>query len=268
MNRFFQLLVFTTFLIGCGKAEKHSSDAAEPAVFESKTEAAEPQRFESNEQQLVKTASLRLKTGNSLETYRSIKAALNKFGASISEENSFDLDNRKGYDLIIRVPKANFEQLLRYITSHASIKNIEHQSIRVNDITEEFIDTKARIKVKKQYKEQLLALLRQSRTLTETLEIQKQLSALQEETESIEGRMKYLANQVEYSTIEISVYENRNYSKQFFSDIRDALSNGWQVFLYSLTLLANLWVIIFVLIAAFFGYTSYKRGRNRGKTDQ
>jgi heme/copper-type cytochrome/quinol oxidase subunit 2 len=79
--------------------------------------------------------------------------------------------------------------------------------------------------------------------------------------------LKYLSSQVNYSTIQISFYESKKYSIQFFSDFWDALKQGWQIFLHAITLLAYLWVIIFAFFIIRWGYKYYKRRKKAKGVD-
>jgi len=139
------------------------------------------------------------------------------------------------------------------------IRELDRKSTEVRDVTEEFIDIQARLKIMKDSELKLTELLQQSRVLSETLEIQKQLTELRAEIESIEGRLQYVSDQVAFSTITVSFYETVKYSTRFLGDFWNAMKDGWQVFLHVLTLLAYLWAVILVFFVVLFGYKFYKR---------
>ena len=250
----FHLLILTTLLIGCDGAGKESVDSDKL-----RRDPPETELTDKDLRKLTKEAILRFRTGNNQETYALIHHSLKDFDAYIAGENTFNYSNRTGFDLTIKVPAAQFDSLLNYIVNNANINELKNKSIQINDVTEEFIDIQARINIKKEAEQKLTELLQQSGNLSVTLEIQKQLTDLRADIESVEGRLKYLSDQVDYSTIRISFYENTKYSKRFFVDLWDALKNGWQVFLHVLTLLANLWVVVFVFLLLRFGYKYYKR---------
>ena len=71
----------------------------------------------------------------------------------------------------------------------------------------------------------------------EILEIEKNLSEVRTEIESLQGQFNYLSRQVNYSTINLSFYEVLPYvndssqRKGFGQRILSALDNGWQSFL-------------------------------------
>ncbi len=254
MRKLFQLLVLTTLLIGC-----KSSSSEAPVSNELVNNQPATETIDKDLRKIIKEADLRFRTKDNHETYSLIKNSLKGFGAYISEENTFNYSNRTGFDITIRVPAERFDSLLDFIVTHANIKELDNKSTQLKDVTEEFIDIQARIKIKKESEQKLADLLKQAKNLSETLEIQKQLTDLRADIESIEGRLKYLTDQVNYSTIRISFYENIKYSKRFFGDFWDALKDGWQVFLHLITLLTYLWVVILVFILIRWGYKYYKR---------
>jgi hypothetical protein len=263
MKRLLQLLILTTFLIGCGKSGNESVESNELAKNQPATE-----KIDKDLRKLIKEANLRFKTKDNQETNSLIKNSLKGFGAYISEENTFNYSNRTGFDLTIRVPAGKFDSLFNYIVTNVNIKELDDKSTQIKDVTEEFIDIQARIKIKKESEQKLTDLLKQAKNLSETLEIQKQLTDLRADIESIEGRLKYLTDQVDYSTIRISFYENIKYSKRFFGDFWDALKDGWQIFLHLITLLTYLWVVILVFFLIRWGYKYYKREiKNKNKNN-
>lgn len=254
MKNILGFLILSLLLIGCGTSSKESAGKNELINNQNTTE-----KIDKDLRKLIKDANLRFRTKSNEETYVLIKNSIKGFGAYISEENTFNYRNRTGYDLTVRVPADRFDSLLNCIVDNVSIKELDNKSTQIKDVTEEFIDIQARIKIKKESEQKLSDLLKHAKTLTETLEIQKQLTDLRADIESIEGRLKYLTDQVSYSTIQISFYENIKYSKRFFADFWDALKDGLQIFLHVLTLLAYLWVVILVFFIIRWGYKYYKR---------
>ncbi|MDR0427309.1 MAG: DUF4349 domain-containing protein [Dysgonamonadaceae bacterium] len=254
MKRILQLLILTTLLIGCGKSGIESAESNELMNNQPATD-----KIDKDLRKLIKEANLRFRTKDNQEAYSLIKNSLKGYGAYISEENTFNYSNRTGFDLTLRVPAERFDSLLNFIVANVNIKELDNKSTQIKDVTEEFIDIQARIKIKKESEQKLSDLLKQAKNLSETLEIQKQLTDLRADIESIEGRLKYLTDQVNYSTIRISFYENIKYSKRFFGDFWDALKDGWQVFLHLITLLTYLWVVILVFFLIRWGYKYYKR---------
>ena len=262
MKRLLLLLIFATLLIGCEKSGNESTVSNELTSIQPTIE-----KFDQDLQKLIKEANLKFRTKDNQKAYSQINNSLKGFGAYISEENTFNSNNRTGFDLTIRVPVDRFDSLLNFILTNVNIKELDNKSTQIKEVTEEFIDIQARIKIKKEFEQKLSDLLKQSKTLSETLEVQKQLTDLRADIESIEGRLKYLTDQVNYSTVRVSFYENTKYSEQFFGDFWDAIKEGWQVFLHLIILLTYLWVVIVAILLIRWGFKFYKC-KNKNKNSR
>ena len=68
-----------------------------------------------------------------------------------------------------------------------------------------------------------------------------------------------------YSTLRITIYERVSYSERFAGEFGNALNGGWQVFLFLLTGVAYLWVVILVVLLVWLGVRYYKRNIKRKK---
>lgn len=220
---------------------------------------SELNEIQKDARKLIKEADLSFKTNDIDIAFGQIKALCEDKKGYISEEDKFEYNNRTGYNITIRVPKDNFDTLIVLILDQVKIKELENKRIEIKDITAEFIDIETRLKVKRETENKYLELLKEAKTLDETLKIEQLLSEVREDIESTEGRLKYLTDKVQYSTIRIRVFESIKYSKRFFSDFWEALKGGWQVFLHVLTLIGYLWVVILAFFLIRWGTKYYKR---------
>ena len=252
MKKIILILSAITILIGCqSRSEENLNNEYVPA-----NESIDIQK---DTKKLIKEADISFKTNNTEKAFEQIKALCETKNAYISEEHKFEYRNKTGYNITIRVPKDNFDSLITLILDNVKVKELENKTIEIKDVTEEFIDIESRLKVRKETEQKYLDLLKQAKSLDETLRIEKLLSEIREEIESTEGRLKYLTDKVQYSTIRLRIFESVKYSKRFFSDFWDALKDGWQVFLHVLTLLAYLWVVILVFFIIRWGVKYYKQ---------
>jgi hypothetical protein len=246
MKNIFLALVFLSILPAC--AGNNSSPVPSDSEMAMKT----LQENGNMPRKLIREADIRFETNHMDDALRYIHSLVSVNKAYISEENQNGYENQTGYDLVIRVPEKNLDTLINGILHFDGIEKLENKSIRMQDVTEEFVDVEARMKVKKETEQKYFELLKKAKNLEETLAVERQLSDLRAEIESLEGRMKYLNNRVDMSTLRVSFYEKQKYSSNFVPGFLKALRQGWQVFLYVITGLAYLWVLILVAIAIFF----------------
>jgi hypothetical protein len=84
------------------------------------------------------------------------------------------------------------------------------QSLReeAQDVSEEFVDLEARISSSKKLEEQYILLLeKQTEKVEDLLAIEKELARVRLEIERLEGRVRYLTNQVALSTVHLTALE-------------------------------------------------------------
>jgi hypothetical protein len=103
----------------------------------------------------------------------------------------------------IRVPDSRFEQTLGELRSLATRVRSENTSAK--DITEEYVDFKARLRNAEATEGQYLALLGKAKDTEETLKVYERLSQVRREIEQIKGKIQYLEQSAALSLIEIEL---------------------------------------------------------------
>jgi len=215
---------------------------------------------------LIKTATLSFEVQDLSATTTKVEGAIDQFEAYVGSMNQSDSYGRRTVSYQIKVPNENFEPLVRLICS--GVNKFETKQIDVADVTEEFIDVKARIKTKKDLEDQYSALLDKAETIGEILEIESHLSAVRTEIESAEGRLKYLKSSVKYSTIYLDYYEEvpelaldeSEYSAAFTNSFED----GWHFFVMLFVGLTSLWPFLLIGSILLTYFILRRKRRKRG----
>ena len=183
------------------------------------------------ERQLIKEGSINFETHDIAETRQHIESLVQKYGAYISQEDEHATSFRIYQNMTVRIPKTHFDVF----------------------VTEEFIDSTARLAVKKETEQGYLRLLNQAKTIKDILDIQNELQDIRSDIESIEGRLRYLKNSVNFSTLHISMYQQIEAASEtgsVFMPIWDAIKGGVQAFAAVCIALLYGWVFIALGIAA------------------
>ncbi|MCZ8511223.1 DUF4349 domain-containing protein [Paenibacillus filicis] len=112
--------------------------------------------------------------------------------------------SEKSGNLSIKVPAGGFQSFIDRLEkiSPALQKNLQGQ-----DVTEEFVDLDARLKAKQVAESRLLSLMEKASKTDELVAFSNELGKVQEEIERIKGRMRYLEQNVAYSTIELRIFQ-------------------------------------------------------------
>ncbi|MCQ6558276.1 DUF4349 domain-containing protein [Paenibacillus mendelii] len=174
----------------------------------------------------------------------------------------------------IKVPAGGFMSFL------GEIEKIKHLFYETNmqgtDVTEEYVDLESRLKARQVVEARLLAFMDKATRADDLLKFSTELGEVQMEIERIKGRMRYLEQNVAFSTIELRMYERieavapATKEKPFFQErLTNALS-GSTTFLYEfaqglLVLLAGALPILIVLallgIPVYIAYRQRHKGR-------
>lgn len=198
------------------------------------------------EKKIIKTADISIEVKDFIKARIALSNLLKKHHAYYSDERQNNYDYETSSTITIRLKSESFDSLLNEISSLAYKTNTKE--IHVTDVTEEFIDVMARLKNKKQVEQQYLELLKRAYTIDEILKVNEHLRVLREEIESKEGRLKYLENQVSYSTINLYIYQKREQAYTgFFEKLIEGLEGGWKGILTFIIGLTYIWPLILLI---------------------
>jgi hypothetical protein len=201
------------------------------------------------EKKLIKNGEVGFQVNSLATTKLKIVTALKANGGYIAKENSYDYSNNPTDELIVRVPAKDFDKFMTEVLD--GVEKIDYKRVDIEDVTEQFVDIEARLKSKRQLETKYAELLTKANSMEDILKIQKEMEIIREEIESAEGRLKYLNNQVGYSTLKINYYEHKlsggfNFSGKMGNALKDG-STGFLWFLIFIVQLWPLWVISFVI---------------------
>jgi hypothetical protein len=99
----------------------------------------------------------------------------------------------------IRVPATRFDQTMDRLAELAV--EVTNRSESAQDVTEEYVDLEARLESLEAARKRLLDIMAEARTTKDLLEAEQQLTQRESEIESIKGRMQYLEESAQLSSI-------------------------------------------------------------------
>ena len=103
----------------------------------------------------------------------------------------------------VRVPAQQLDEAVRRI--RALGMRVDWESSTSQDVTDEYVDTNSRLRSLRATEEALLNLLNQADDVEDALEVQRELTDLQAEIESLEGRIKFLEQTAAFSLINVTL---------------------------------------------------------------
>jgi Domain of unknown function (DUF4349) len=298
---FYLFIVITLLFSGCSssrteenKAENTNMDASgaktipiqNMAIKEKKEEAAETVEKETKIETLAATdrmviyhAELNLRVKDFNQAQVSIEEKAKKFGGYIVDSNVYrDGEGQVGGTLTLRIPEEKFDAFLKEAEGEAV--QVLERHVSGQDVTEEYVDLESRLRSKKAVEERLLEFMKNAQKTEDLLKISADLSAVQEEIEQLTGKIKYYQNQTAFSTVTISLSED----KIMIPEIKKENLNTWErtkkQFAESLNLLltalsgitvmifGNLPIILLIVLLGSGIYLLVKKYRRNGNDRQ
>jgi len=106
--------------------------------------------------------------------------------------------------LLIRVPAANFDETLAGLRA---LGDVTVQRITGQDVTAEYVDLRARLRIERSRREVLLRLMDQAVSIEQTIRVQNALDETQLRIEQLQGNLRLLDDRVALATVEVSLRE-------------------------------------------------------------
>lgn len=242
-NKESQKDIVATEMVASASVEDVPSDKVAP----SSKEIAFPS------QKIIKTGYLVFETDNLEKKQEEIFSVLKKHQAYIQNQNEGKDHNRFYKNLVIRVPISSFDTC--FLDLSKNIAFFDRKEISADDVTEDFIDTEARIKSKKMLEQRYLELLAKASKVQDVIAIEKELNTIREEIEAKEGHLNYLKNKTKYSTITIEYYiklaNEEGATVSYGTKMWKALKSGFNGISTLFIGLLHIWPLILILVALF-----------------
>jgi len=187
--------------------------------------------------QVIYTADLHMQ----VKDFASVRSAIDQLIASsggyllsFTENESSD---RLSGSFKIKVPAKGFNSFIHAIDQLPDKKL--SKSINGEDVTEEYADLSARLKAKEIAEARLISFMEDAKTSKDLVAFSSELAQVQEDIERIKGRMRYIDQNVAYSTVNIEMYQNLSGGSSAELDLNekpglmkkagDALQQSWDM---------------------------------------
>lgn len=156
---------------------------------------------------VIKTASIevRVPKGRFQSRFDQASALAEELGGFVTNSSVEGSSNRPASGTItIRIPSDAHGTALKRLKAMGKVTS-ENQNGQ--DVSKEFVDLEARLRHAKAQEAFYLKLMGESKSVSDLLQVQQQLSNLQLEIEQIQGQLEYLKDQTSYSTVSARIFE-------------------------------------------------------------
>ncbi len=156
------------------------------------------------QRKIVKNGSLSLLVKKAEETAGRIAKIADDFKGFVSYSGIYEVsEGVKAGTITIRVPADKFNEATAKIKELAV--KVQSEDFNTSDITEQFVDLESRLKNLQAEEQQYLDILKRAVKVQDILDVSQRLFEVRGQIESIQGQLKYMSQQVDMSTISVSL---------------------------------------------------------------
>tara|TARA_Y100001935_G_C17276138_1_gene494779 strand:- start:405 stop:1235 length:831 start_codon:yes stop_codon:yes gene_type:complete len=221
-----------------------------------------------SDKRIQRNANLNIEVKSINESIDKLNNIISSFGGEIISSNKGGFDYGQPYaNIRLRVLSENLDSVLIEFKKLSS--KVISENIYTNDVSEEFIDIEARLKIMKSTENRFNDLLSKSEKIEEIIQVEKELMRIRGDVESLEGRLNYLTKTTDTSEINLNLNEQipiTGESWKINEEFKEAFKNLLG-FAKSLTNFA-INVIVFIpviLVAGILVFLLRKYIKNRNK---
>lgn len=212
----------------------------------------------SQERMVAYNAQISLETKDIQSVLAKIRGLAEGYGGYVA--GSAQKDNQA--QLTVRVPKDKFQAAIQDIESYGKVLGERTTS---EDVTERYIDLRARLENLQKQETRLRDILGMARTVEEILKVESELGRVRGQIESLQGQMNYLERNVAMSLIVVNLTEP---SSPFtppgmnWNEVLEAALRGlYWVLRNIIVLVVSLLPLIVIGVPAYFLYRKKWKGQ-------
>ena len=279
MKKIIPIFILTILIVSCHQKQmdKASYTLAEmesdivPTTRQSPNSSPSPiakvEKQEVIKKKIIKDGRLGLRVKELDNTKFRVDTLIRNYGGYYANESFNNTDWESSFNLKIRIPSSNFEKFITAIESGDG--EIDYKEIDARDVTDQFIDLETRLETKRNYLKRYNDLLKLAKSIKEILEIEEKIRGLEEEIESTTGRLRYLSDLVDYSTLDLIISKRRDFKyslvnrDRFSERLKESLSKGWFGFVDFLLFMIKIWPFWIIVILILYLWRKYKKTKKK-----
>ncbi len=178
------------------------------------------------DRKLIRNVNLEVETKEYDAMMSSLETQIQGLGGYIENMDSYNGSSYSGYrnsryaNLTIRIPQTKLDAFLAVMPD---ICNVVRRSDSVDDVTLTYVDMESHRDALKTEQTRLLELLEQAESLEDILTIEERLTTVRYQLESMESQLRAMDNQVQYSTVYLSISEVKE-----LTPVEEVEETAWQ----------------------------------------
>ena len=153
---------------------------------------------------VIYNAQLSLETGEIQVVVSKIATLAEGYGGYVAGSSLSTYGTQTVAEIIVRIPKDRFRVAVGEIEGLGKVLDERTTS---DDVTQQYIDLRARLGNLQRQEESLQAILAMAKTVDEVLQVERELERVRGEIESLQGQINYIEGNVEMSNIMVQLTE-------------------------------------------------------------
>jgi len=158
----------------------------------------------SPDRKLVRTTSISLLVKSPATSAETIRSLTERAGGFLVQWQTNGAKDATNASITVRVPVARFEEVRAEIRKLAL--RIEGEQLHAEDATRQYVDQQARLHNLRAQEAQYLSILKQARTVKDTVDVSEKLSQVRSEIDPQQAEFETLSRQVETVGISVSLH--------------------------------------------------------------
>lgn len=303
-------LLSALLLTGCGSASKDTAavmnaqqedvsyamgtadggygyyESAEASAEMPETESGAPENGSAavtDSRKLIKNVDMSVETKTFDSFMNVLEEKVQELGGYIESSDIYNGSAYSGYrsssdaSLTLRIPQTKLNAFLEEVSD---ICNVIRRADSVEDVTLTYVDMESRRDALETEHGRLLELLEKAESLEDILTIEERLTNVRYQLESMEAQLRAMDNQVEYSTVYLSVSEvkeltpveektlGQRITEGFADSLQDIGESALNIFIWFVVNLPHLAVWAAIAAAAVLAVKKLRRRRKAKKEKQ
>jgi hypothetical protein len=176
---------------------------------------------------VIRTGAVAIEVEKFEETARRVLSIAEAAGGFVADSSYVEEEGRPRGSFVLRVPASRFSEVVRQVET---LGTVQRRQIGGQDVTEEFIDIEARVRNLERQEARLLTFMDRATKIPDLMAVEQEVGRVRGEIERLTGRLRLLANRVEFATIQAEVTQKRRKSSGFW-DFEQTLTRIQTAFL-------------------------------------
>ncbi len=156
------------------------------------------------DRKVIKTAQVDLEVREIEAAQKQILDLVDRRNGFVSSMNVNNYDTGRQANIVARVPSDYFGEIYEAVKA---LGKVTRDQLGGQDVTEEYMDLERRIVNLQAQEARVREMFEDARTIEDLLQIEQRLTEVRTQIEQHQGRLRYLKDQVGFSTLTISLYE-------------------------------------------------------------